>query len=196
LFRTSLICPLIISVLLLAVMLLPATWQALLEYQLGAIGEGEVWRFIGGHLVHLGWGHLLMNLLGFWLIWELFLSNRMPAEICLFGLTLLTLCVSLGLYLLSPDIEWYRGFSGVLHGLLVWALLRELHLHPLSSGLILALVVVKLLLEQYFGALPGSESLAKGRVIVDAHLYGGLAGALVWGLEKRFPKFKKTEVTE
>ena len=63
-----------------------------------------------------------MNLFGFWVIWELFLRNRMPAPICYFGLVLLTLCISLALALLSPSVAWYRGFSGVLHGLLVWGL--------------------------------------------------------------------------
>ena len=41
------------------------------------------------------------------------------------------------------------------------------------------LVVGKLSWEQFDGALPGSESVAGGLVVVDAHLYGALAGALL-----------------
>ena len=65
------LCLLGLSALALLAMLLPPEWQNLLEYQRRAIGEGELWRLFSGHLVHLGWEHLLMNLVGFWLIWAL-----------------------------------------------------------------------------------------------------------------------------
>ena len=153
--------------------------------------KGELWRLITGHLVHLGWGHLLMNLLGFWLIQQLFFRNGAPILICISGLILLTLGTSTGLYLFSTSVEWYRGFSGVLHGLLIWGLLRELR-PPIATDLfLLSLVFFKLAWEQFSGPIPGSETIAKGRVIVDAHLYGGLTGTLLWLLEKRISKFTR-----
>ncbi len=188
------LCPLIITGLLLLPMLMPSTWQTTLEYQRQAIGNGELWRLVTGHLVHLGWGHLLMNLLGFWLIWQLFLRQDSRLTICVGGLSLLTLGTSLGLYLFSPGIAWYRGLSGVLHGVLFWSLLREMKPHPLSNGILLGLLMAKLLWEQASGPIPGSETVAQGRVIVDAHLYGGLSGALLWGLGHTIARFRKGEV--
>lgn len=176
-------------------MLSPEHWQMLMEYQRLGVADGELWRFITGHLTHLGWGHLLMNLLGFWLIHQLFFRNGMPAMACISGLILLTLTTSAGLYLFSPSIDWYRGFSGVLHGLLIWVLLRELKQHTAANALLLSLVVIKLAWEQFSGPIPGSEVIAKGRVIVDAHLYGGLGGALLWLLETGILKFTR-EVVE
>ena len=170
-------------------------WQTLMEYQRLGVAGGEFWRLVSGHLVHLGWGHLLMNLVGFWLIYHLFFRHGMPAIACIFGLILLTLATSAGLYLFSATIDWYRGFSGVLHGLLVWALLREIRQHTAANAILLSLIVLKLAWEQLSGPIPGSETLAKGRVIVDAHLYGGLSGALIWSLESGVSKFSR-EVVE
>lgn len=188
------LCPLIITGLLLLPMLMPPAWQTTLEYQRQTIGSGELWRLVTGHLVHLGWGHLLMNLLGFWLIWHLFLRQDTGLIVCAGGLLLLTLGTSLGLYLFSPGIAWYRGLSGVLHGVLLWSLLREMKPYPLSSGILLGLLMAKLLWEQTSGPVPGSETVAQGRVIVDAHLYGGLSGALLWGLGHTIARFRKGEV--
>ena len=163
--------------------LLPGNWQTLLEYQRTALAEGDLWRLLTGHLVHLGWGHLGMNLIGFWLIHQLFFRHGVSLSVCLGGLLILMLWISAGLYLFSPALDWYRGFSGVLHGLLIWALLRDLRRHTAGNLLLLMLVIGKLAWEQVGGPLPGSESIAKGRVIVDAHLYGALGGALLWSVE-------------
>ncbi len=175
------------SAILLLPMLSSENWQTMLEYQRLGVTGGEFWRLISGHLVHLGWGHLLMNLLGFWLIYHLFFRDGMPETTCIYGLIFLTLSTSAGLFLLSTSIDWYRGFSGILHGLLVWALLREIRQHP-TNAVLLLLLIAKLIWEQLSGPIPGSEAIAKGRVIVDAHLYGGLSGALLWSMETGISK--------
>ena len=185
-------CPLAITILLLLPMLTPAIWQQALEYQRPTLANRELWRLVTGHLVHLGWGHFGMNLLGFLLIWQLFLRPHLTLFSCFFTLILLTICTSCGLFLFSPEVAWYRGLSGVLHGWLIWALLQELRRHPVSSGLLLSLLVGKLAWEQLLGPVPGSEAVASGQVIVDAHLYGAIAGALLWGLETYVPRRKKT----
>lgn len=194
--KHPLFVPLLISALLILPMLLPVSWQDMLQYQRHGLQNGELWRLISGHLVHLSWGHLCMNLLGFWLIHLLFFSGRKnPAGTYLVGLLLLTLTISAGLFLFSTSVDWYRGFSGVLHGLLIWALLVEIREHTLTNILWLALLLTKLTWEQFSGPIPGSETLAQGRVIVDAHLYGGLSGALVWLLQNSAAKFR-SEVVE
>ena len=174
-------------------MLLPESWQSLLEYRHQAITGGEVWRIISGHITHLGWGHLAMNLLGYWMIWLLFFKHSLSGVGAVYALLLLALGTSVGLALISPEIAWYRGFSGVLHGLLVWALLRESKQLPLSSFLMLALIILKLAWEQVSGPLPGSESMAGGSVIVAAHLYGAVTGALLLPLEAAISRLQRAK---
>jgi rhomboid family GlyGly-CTERM serine protease len=171
-------------------MMLPPEWQNLMEYQHRAIGEGELWRLFSGHLVHLGWEHLLMNLLGFWLIWSLLLRSGSNSN-CTLVLCLLAMGTSLGLYFLSPGVAWYRGLSGVLHGVLIWALLRQWRASPLSHGAILTLVGLKLLWEQIGGPLPGNAELVSGRIVVEAHLYGALSGVLLWAVYKLTREIKE-----
>ncbi len=185
---------LLVSVLALLTIALPPDWQNGLEFQHPAIGQNQWWRLISGHLTHLGWGHLLMNLLGLWLIWALLLRCESALSTALV-LLLLGLGTSLGLYLYSPAIAWYRGLSGVLHGLLVWALLRQWNAQPATHAIMLGLVALKLAWEQFSGPLPGSASLASGRIIVEAHLYGALAGALLWSLQLAVDKITR-EVAE
>jgi rhomboid family GlyGly-CTERM serine protease len=170
---------LLVSALALLVVSLPAGWQNGLEFQHLAISGGELWRLFSGHLTHLSWGHLLMNLLGLWLIWALLLRTESAVMVALI-LLMLGLGTSLGLYLCSPAIAWYRGLSGVLHGLLVWGLMRQWRSQPGPHAIILGLVALKLAWEQFSGPLPGSATLASGRIVVEAHLYGALAGALLW----------------
>lgn len=149
-----------------------------LRFDREAIEGGAWWRLISGNFVHLGASHLIMNLAGLALVVALVWSHFDAVEWAL--LTLFSsLLVGLGLYLLNPEIDWYVGFSGTLHGLIVAGCLADLRDYPRSAGLLLALVAGKLLWEQFAGALPGSESTAGGRVVVDAHLYGAIGGAVL-----------------
>jgi rhomboid family GlyGly-CTERM serine protease len=148
----------------------------LLRYQRGAVFEGEFWRLLSGHLAHLGWSHLLLNLAGLGLVWGICgnaLSEGMWGALIL----LCALGVSLGLLLFNPLLQWYVGFSGVLHGMLVAGCLAGWTRGEHERLLLFVLVAAKLGWEQWAGPLPGSEAGAGGQVVVDAHLYGALAGA-------------------
>lgn len=150
----------------------------LLRYQASEVKAGEIWRLLSANLVHLGWGHLLMNLLGLGLIWGLFWSCFSQRQWLI--ITLVSgLSVSLGLLILNPDIVWYVGLSGVLHGLFVAGVLGAIRRGDRRETILLAAIVGKLLWEQSFGALPGSADMAGGPVVVDSHLYGATGGALV-----------------
>lgn len=189
-------CPLFLGTLCVLAGLLPDRFVALLQYRRSAILAGEWWRIFSGHLVHLGWSHLAMNLLGLWLIWQFFLERGSPSTRCLYRLPLLAIGTSLGLLFWSPEISWYRGLSGLLHGWLVVAILRHCGCHPWLNTLLLSLLAAKLTWEQAAGALPGSESWTGGAVVVDAHLYGALSGVILWALEKSFRLLTHREVTE
>jgi rhomboid family GlyGly-CTERM serine protease len=84
--------------------------------------------------------------------------------------------VSIGLYWWHPEVIWYVGLSGVLHGLFVYGAIREIRFYPFSGYVLLLLLAGKLFWEYMNGALPGSEEMTGGRVIVEAHLYGAIAG--------------------
>jgi len=47
-----------------------------------------------------------------------------------------------------------------------------------AESLLLVFIIGKLAWEQRYGPLPGSASLAGGSVLVDAHLYGAIAGVI------------------
>ncbi|MEW8023712.1 MAG: rhombosortase [Candidatus Thiodiazotropha sp.] len=176
------ICAVIFSLVCVLIAILPETIAIKLQYHRIHIADGELWRIFSAHLTHLGWGHLIMNLAGFWLILALFPKTQ-PPQRCLTLLFPLILGTSAGLWLFSPEVAWYRGLSGMLHGLLCWGILSQLKEQPAVSLLILVSVVIKLIWEQWQGPLPGSESLAAGSVIVDAHLYGAVTGVILWSLE-------------
>lgn len=153
--------------------------ETALEYSRSAISEGQLWRLITAHFIHYGPYHLAMNLgalmlCGWILFQEVSLKHySLLILVCLIG-------VSTGLYGFSPELDYYAGLSGALHGLLVAGVLITLRQTPWMNSLALAVVVFKIVQEQ----LPGydtSHSLLPVPVAVDAHLYGALTG-LAWGL--------------
>ena len=147
------------------------------------IAQGQLWLLFSGHLAHLNWNHLGLNMAGLLLV-VIFFSAYMS----LLGWLLLSLwsalIVSLGLYFFNPEIYWYVGLSGVLHGLFIVGGAYEFRHYKASGGVLLILIAAKLIWEQWSGALPGSEAMTGGHVVVDAHLYGAIAGGVffvVWG---------------
>jgi len=152
-----------------------------LRFDRASIDSGDFWLLLSGNFVHLGRSHLFMNMAGFVLVVALVWARFNWFEWVLITV-FSSLAVGIGLYVLDKDVIWYVGFSGTLHGLIIAGCLSDLRYYPKSAALLLALVVGKLVWEQFAGALPGSESMAGGRVVVNAHLYGAIAGAAVGGL--------------
>jgi membrane associated rhomboid family serine protease len=136
-----------------------AAAQLALRYDRDALAAGQWWRLLTAHVIHLGFEHALL------------------------GLSVLG--VDAGLWLLSSTTQWYVGSSGVLHGVLAAGAVAHLRSRQ-PDGWVLALFLVgKLVYEQSAGALPLT---AGGAVIVDAHLYGAVAGALAALLLRWFAK--------
>ena len=169
--------------LAVAVAILCATLQLIgldtaLRFDRDAIIDGAWWRLLSGNFVHLGPSHLFMNLAGLALVvalvWKHF--GVFAWTTIILGSSLI---VGLGLLWRNPEISWYVGFSGTLHGLVIAGALADLRLWPRSAAVLLLAVIGKLAWEQIGGALPGSESVAGGAVIVDAHLYGAVGGAVI-----------------
>ncbi len=167
-----------VLVALLCIVLQATGLPELLRFDRQAIADGSWWLLLTGNFVHLGASHLWMNMAGFALIVALIwvhYSLFQWACIILFS----SLVVGIGLYLRDPEVLWYVGYSGTLHGLIMAGCIADLRKYPKSAAILLVLIVGKLAWEQLAGALPGSESVAGGRVVVNSHLYGAIGGTLI-----------------
>ncbi len=151
-----------------------------LQFSREGLLQGEWWRLLTAHLIHLNSLHGLLNLSVF-VVLIYALGTQLSLLRWLFSVGVLCLCISLGLFYFSPDVEWYVGFSGVLHGLLVLGLtFGVFNNHDMYQGVALLLLLIKIVHEQ----LPGFDVLhlsdwIDGAVVVDAHLYGVVIGAVL-----------------
>ena len=146
------------------------------RYDRVLVTDSHWWLLFSGHLVHFDWLHWLLNMTGLAIV-AFFFSNYGTLWQWLLVLLVSALVVGLGIHWYRPDVITYVGLSGVLHGLFMFGALREISRYPLSGYLLLALLVAKLAYEAFVGVMPYSEQMTAARVITDAHLYGGIAGA-------------------
>ena len=160
----------------------------LLRYDREAILDGQVWRLITGHLVHLGWAHLALNVAGLLLLRVGFgAAGKSPLWELLY-LFCLALGVSLGLLLGSPHILWYVGLSGILHGLAVLIAIRMWRRSE-RAGLVLLLGLLgKVGWEQAFGGASLTGVDIGGAVIFDAHLYGVVSAGIILLVDTMFSR--------
>ncbi len=143
------------------------------------VEQGEIWRLLSGHIVHLNSSHWLLNMAGLAIV-AFFFSPHASAKQWLLVILVSAFVISAGLWWWMADIYYYVGLSGVLHGLFLYGALREIRYYPVSGYVLLVVLVAKLLWEFFYGALPGSEDMAGGRVLTEAHLLGAVGGVLVW----------------
>jgi rhomboid family GlyGly-CTERM serine protease len=152
--------------------------RVLLRYDREAIFHGQVWRLLTGNFVHLGTGHLLEDMAGMVLLWLLF-EDVLPDWRTPIAVLTGSLAVGLGLLAANPDVDWYVGISGALDTLWVAGSLGLIHRRDRFGWILATVLLAKLLYEQLLGPLPFSNVSTGGSVVVDAHLYGALAGALI-----------------
>ena len=152
-----------------------------LSYDRGALLEAELWRLLTGHFVHLGVSHLLLNLAGLLLIWYLVSASFNLRQWLLIMLGTIV-GIDLGFWFLQPQLAWYVGLSGLLHGLLAAGVVAGIAAKRIEAWLLAAVLAAKLVYEQLAGPLPGSVEASGGTVIIASHLYGAVAGAIVAGL--------------
>jgi len=145
------------------------------RYDRAAIAAGELWRLLTGHLVHLGWGHVALNLGGLALLYVVLRPVLGLASWLGSGLAAVV-AIDAGLFWLEPDLEWYVGLSGVLHGFWAAGAVEAWRRDRLAGAVLWVLLGGKLAWEQALGPLPTSASV--GPVVVDAHLYGAFGGVL------------------
>lgn len=160
---------------------LPQDWQDLLIYARIEVSEGELWRLLSGNFIHLGWGHLFLNVAGLLAMAVLFAEDR-STRLWAADLVNCSIATSLGLYFFNPEIFWCVGISGVLHGLFVIGAMCWV-VNGVSLGKwMLVGICLKLAWEQTMGEMPFSGGIVGGSVVTDAHLWGALSGLIDFGV--------------
>jgi rhomboid family GlyGly-CTERM serine protease len=155
--------------------------QLRLRYDRTGIAEGELWRLVTGHFAHLGLTHLLLNIAGLAVVWLLVGGGYSLLNWVLViasSLALIDFCF----WFLDPGLGWYVGMSGLLHSMLAAGIVSRVAEAKGESLALAAIIAVKIAWEQLAGPLPGSELSAGGPVVVNAHLYGVVAGVLAAGV--------------
>ncbi|MCC7461468.1 MAG: rhombosortase [Gammaproteobacteria bacterium] len=157
-------------------------WQLALRYERTALAAGQWWRLATAHVVHLGARHALLDAAGLVLLWILY-ARALGARQWAAALGGSLLAIDAGLWWLSPEVGWYVGLSGLLHGAWAAGALGAWQTARRHSTLSLALLAAKLIAEQWLGTGVASSGLP---VIVAAHLYGALGGlAGAWAVRGR-----------
>ncbi len=142
------------------------------SYQRAALAAGEWWRLLSAHFVHLDAGHAVLNGLGLVLMWALFARDYSPLRWLAIYLSS-TLAIGAGLWFFDPEIQWYVGASGALHGVMSAGTLAHLRRRDLDGWILAAFIIAKLSYEQLAGSMPFAGA---AHTVVDAHLYGAIGG--------------------
>lgn len=145
-----------------------------------AVLQGEVWRLLTGHIVHLTRAHALMNILGLGLLVVLLWDALAPRQL-IFACLSSAMAISIGILVLLPDLSSYVGWSGVTHGVIAWGGLRLWQLRRRFYGALLLLGLGgKLGWETLVGPTPGASEAIGGVILLESHLFGAVGGTLAW----------------
>jgi len=153
-----------------------------LRYERIGLAHEQWWRLLTAHLVHLSLLHALLNCAGLALLWILFAREFSPRR---WAWILIAACAAIdaGLWFLRPEVEWYLGASGALHGALAAGATALYRRGDAMGTVLVLLLVVKLIYEQHSGASVFAGSLP---LVADAHLFGALGGLIgAWALAWR-----------
>lgn len=141
---------------------------------------GQWWRIVTGNLTHTNTAHLAMNLAG--LVGVAFVHRQYYEGRSLVPMVGVMMVVIGGVMFFAP-FDWYAGLSGVLHGLFVWGVVRDIQ-HKMALGWLLLIgVVAKLGYEVYAGGDAMAADLIGASVAYQAHWAGAITGlvfALLW----------------
>lgn len=175
-FRTSGLAIAALIVVMALLQAAPAHWRAVLRYDRAALLDGEVWRLLTAHLVHLGWAHWALNAAG--LLLCAVLANPLPrAGVWLARMAVLGLGLSLMLLALDAQLTHYVGLSGVLYGLFVLVLWPQARRGEAPGIAALGVVLGWMGWQWLGGPLESEAALIGGRIVVQAHAYGVLTAA-------------------
>jgi len=170
-----------IALVIAASALLPEQAQLALRYDRAAVLAGEWWRLASAHVVHLGWRHALANAAALLLIFWVGRSVTWPRAWMVLSLASAA-GVNAGLLWAYPEVDWYVGASGMLHGLFAGsAFLAVTGTDAGRGALMLGLLAAKLGWEAAGGGVQQAAAF-EFPVLHEAHWLGaggGIAGAML-----------------
>jgi rhomboid family GlyGly-CTERM serine protease len=188
---SSSIATLSISIVIVLLSIFGLSMEPLLEFNRAKIIEGEYWRILSSNFVHYGFVHTVMNLAAFLLVGFSLLLELNLKHYCLLFLCC-ALAVGFGVLIGNPELDFYRGLSGVLHGLIVAGLLLNHFQKRWLSYFFTALVFAKIIHEHQADFQENQlQDLLPVQVAVDSHLYGALAGLVYFCLFSGWQHLKK-----
>ena len=158
---------------------LPSAVAEFLIYDRNAIGSGEIWRLLSGHLVHFTSSHLLMDLFAFVVSGSLIEHERRGD--CGWLYLSMGAAISGALWSLDPLLDRFGGLSGLAYGNV--AFLALLVLHRRKSGgvlpaVLLAALSLKLFIDLLYSVGPPAGFVSQPFATVPlAHLTGVLVAA-------------------
>lgn len=147
------------------------------ELTRSGLRAGEFWRLLTGHLAHYGLYHFAIDA-GTLLALGWMYENRCGSRRWALLLGGAALAVSLVFLAAEPDLERYRGLSGVDCAAFAAAVLCEYPRRRMLSACLAALFVAKLLFEQTTGGFlfPSTGLGDMGLPVLSAHTVGAAAG--------------------
>ncbi len=192
----SLIIETALIILITAVVYLfePQASQLLAYYHTG-ITQFDLWRLISATFCHTNFNHLAMNIAG--LIITLFLFIDTFKNIKIWPLILFnSLFIGIALFFFEPEVIWYVGLSGVLHGVFSYGVVADISNNDRWGYLLGGGFLVKIIYEQVYGAQQSTIDLIGAPVLVNAHLYGALAGVVFYITKSLLIKKQAEEINE
>lgn len=181
---TSFALLLVLSAAMLGLGFTSTSVNPTLQYQPDWLASGEWWRLLSAHIAHLNLTHAALNTAALWLLMAWLGEQYRTWEWLLVG-TATGLGISLALWAFSPQISYYVGLSGVLHGLWLYGAAPLCRKGSMLGWLAAVGLIGKLTWEQLYPASSqGTESLINGKVITVAHLYGAIGGVVLFGMRE------------
>jgi rhomboid family GlyGly-CTERM serine protease len=168
-----------------AVLALSPAASAWLQYDRRALAAGELWRLVSGHWTHASADHFFWDVLVFVVLGvQCERVNRGRFWAAVLGSALL---ISAVLWYGRPDLDFYRGLSGIdsaLFALLAVTQLKQVRRDRPWAAILVVLPSIafagKTLYEWHAAQTLFVDSVAAGMIpIVSAHIAGACAGLIV-----------------
>lgn len=172
------LAPLIIVIVCIILALTAPLSSDFLAYDRNQLNNYQVWRLISGHFLHTNLMHLVLNIAGLALLWALH-GHYYQTSRYLTLFSILCLGTSIGLFLFAPQMIWYVGLSGVLHGFFIIGAYFDIQNKFKTGWIMLVGVWLKVFHEQIYGASENVAQLIDANVAIDAHLFGTMTGSSI-----------------
>ena len=182
--------PLLLTGAMALIHYIGAAASELLIFDRAKIMDGELWRLVTGHLVHLNFQHLIWNALAYLILAVMArhdegISYSRQAGIIAAGIV----AIDAAIFLSPTQLSYYAGFSGVLNAL--WAVMIVEAWWQKRSGFI-ALIGLLSLMKIAYEAVT-AETLffyTPWPAAFEGHAGGALAGLLFLAAERLLPRLR------